>query len=298
MFILCPKGSWLQCLDILELSERQDLLRFQWHTLKLYCAVCALGNNRVAHALCSHVDQAQLLYAMESAELPGPLRAGYYDLLLAMHLDAAQRARASMSTEFIIPMTDATKAITLFPDGGRAPGPPGVGPSACLRPQPHFAEPCFILADGAGRAPLSPGIPLGTLGTRAIRMLAEAVAGGGPHTRDPVGGSVEFQLVPVLKLVSALLAVGALGDADVRRVLRMIEPRLFGDTRRDAPEHEEEEEEEEEARRKAIEAGEMEEEEEEKERKEEEEEEALEEGLLRMKLPESVKLEVRGLSPG
>ncbi|KAK2510405.1 hypothetical protein Q9233_017776 [Columba guinea] len=214
------QGWGVECLDILELSERQDLLRFQWHTLKLYCAVCALGNNRVAHALCSHVDQAQLLFAIESAELPGPLRAGYYDLLLAMHLDAAQRARASMSAEFIIPMTDATKAITLFPGGGRAPGPPGVGPSACLRPQPHFAEPCFILAAGAGRAPLSPGIPLGMLGTRAIRMLAEAVAGGGPHARDPVGGSVEFQLVPVLKLVSALLAVGALGDADVNMLLQ------------------------------------------------------------------------------
>ncbi|PKK17314.1 ryanodine receptor 1-like [Columba livia] len=257
-----------RCLDILELSERQDLLRFQWHTLKLYCAVCALGNNRVAHALCSHVDQAQLLFAIESAELPGPLRAGYYDLLLAMLLDAAQRARASMSAEFIIPMTDATKAITLFPGGGRAPGPPGVGPSACLRPQPHFAEPCFVLAAGAGRAPLSPGIPLGMLGTRAIRMLAEAVAGGGPP----------------------------LGDADVRRVLRMIEPRLFGDARREPPAQgeEEEEEEEEEARRKAIEAGEM--EEEERERKEEEEEEdGLEEGLLQMKLPESVKLEMCNL---
>ncbi|KAI6060082.1 Ryanodine receptor 1 [Aix galericulata] len=141
----------------MELSERLDLLRFQWHTLKLYCAVCALGNNRVAHALCSHVDQAQLLFAIESPELPGPLRAGYYDLLLAMHLDAAQRARASMSAEFIIPMTEATKSITLFPPGSRTPGPPGVGPSACLRPQPHFAEPCFVLAAGGGRAPLSPG---------------------------------------------------------------------------------------------------------------------------------------------
>ena len=30
--------------------------------LRLYRAVCALGNNRVAHALCSHVDQAQLLH--------------------------------------------------------------------------------------------------------------------------------------------------------------------------------------------------------------------------------------------
>uniref|UniRef100_A0A8C3CS56 Ryanodine receptor 1 n=1 Tax=Cairina moschata TaxID=8855 RepID=A0A8C3CS56_CAIMO len=285
-----------RCIDIMELSERLDLLRFQWHTLKLYCAVCALGNNRVAHALCSHVDQAQLLFAIESPELPGPLRAGYYDLLLAMHLDAAQRARASMSAEFIIPMTEATKSITLFPPGSRTPGPPGVGPSACLRPQPHFAEPCFVLAAGGGRAPLSPGVPLGALGARAIRMLAEAVAGGGPHARDPVGGSVEFQLVPVLKLVSALLAVGALGDADVRRVLRMIEPRVFGEPRREAAAGEEEEEEkkdeedEEEARKKAIEAGELEEEEE-----EEEEDEGPEEGLLQMKLPESVKLQMCNL---
>ncbi|XP_041324326.1 ryanodine receptor 1-like, partial [Pyrgilauda ruficollis] len=333
-----------RCIDILELWEREELLQFQCHTLRLYCAVCALGNNRVAHALCSHVDQAQLLFAIETPELPGPLRAGYYDLLLAMHLDAAQRARSSMSAEFIVPITEATRSIALFPDGGRCPGPPGVGPSACLRPQPHFSEPCFIRAGGGGgRAPLSPAIPLDELGAKAMRMLAEAVAGGGPHARDPVGGSVEFQLVPVLKLVSALLAVGALGDGDVRRVLRMIEPRVFGDgegrreegqeeeeeeegvkaieageeeegedeeARRkkavEAGELEEEEEEEEEVRRrKAIEAGELQEEEEDEEEarrtkaieaaevqeEEEEKEEELEEGLLQMKLPESVKLQ-------
>ncbi|TRZ10478.1 hypothetical protein HGM15179_016619, partial [Zosterops borbonicus] len=266
-----------RCIDILELWEREDLLQFQCHTLRLYCAVCALGNNRVAHALCSHVDQAQLLFAIESPELPGPLRAGYYDLLLAMHLDAAQRARSSMSAEFIVPITEATRSIALFPDGARCPGPPGVGPSACLRPQPHFSEPCFVRVP-SGRAPLSPAIPLDELGAKAMRMLAEAVAGGGPHARDPVGGSVEFQLVPVLKLVSALLAVGALGDEDVRRVLRMIEPRVFGPRRDEDGEKEEEEEEEEE--RKAI------------EHEEKEEEEELEEGLLQMKLPESVKLQM------
>uniref|UniRef100_A0A674G6S9 Ryanodine receptor 1 n=1 Tax=Taeniopygia guttata TaxID=59729 RepID=A0A674G6S9_TAEGU len=272
-----------RCIDILELWEREELLQFQCHTLRLYCAVCALGNNRVAHALCSHVDQAQLLFAIESPELPGPLRAAYYDLLLAMHLEAAQRARSSMSAEFIVPISEATRAIALFPAGARCPGPPGVGPSACLRPQPHFSEPCFIrAAGGGGRAPLSPAIPLDELGAKAMRMLAEAVAGGGPHARDPVGGSVEFQLVPVLKLVSALLAVGALGDSDVRRVLRMIEPRVFGEARREEGRHEEEEEQEE---TKAIEAGEVQEEEEEKE-------EELEEGLLQMKLPESVKLQM------
>ncbi|KAM4879798.1 LOW QUALITY PROTEIN: ryanodine receptor 1 [Sylvia borin] len=279
-----------RCIDILELWEREELLQFQCHTLRLYCAVCALGNNRVAHALCSHVDQAQLLFAIESPELPGPLRAGYYDLLLAMHLDAAQRARSSMSAEFIVPITEATRSIALFPDGARCPGPPGVGPSACLRPQPHFSEPCFVRVPSA-RAPLSPAIPLDELGAKAMRMLAEAVAGGGPHARDPVGGSVEFQLVPVLKLVSALLAVGALGDGDVRRVLRMIEPRVFG------PRRGEDQEEEEEEGRKAIEAGEEEEEEEgeeeeEEHEEEEEQEEELEEGLLQMKLPESVKLQM------
>lgn len=57
--------------DILELSEQKDLLKFHYHTLRLYSAICALGNNRVAHALCSHVDEAQLLQAIENKYMPG-----------------------------------------------------------------------------------------------------------------------------------------------------------------------------------------------------------------------------------
>ena len=153
--------------------------------------MCALGNTRVAHALCSHVDPSQLLFAIESPELPGPLRAGYYELLLAVHLEQGVRARASMSAEFIVPMDEASRSVALFPGPGRVPGPPGVGLRACLRPRPHFAEPCFVRPPD-GRALLGPAIPLRALGRRAIRMLREAVEGGGPHARDPVGGSVEF----------------------------------------------------------------------------------------------------------
>ncbi|CDQ93924.1 unnamed protein product [Oncorhynchus mykiss] len=72
--------------DILELTEQKDLLKFHYHTLRLYSAVCALGNNRVAHALCSHADEAQLLYAIENKYMPGLLRTGYYDLLIDIHL--------------------------------------------------------------------------------------------------------------------------------------------------------------------------------------------------------------------
>lgn len=64
---LCVSRS----VDILELSEQRDLLKFHYHTLRLYSAICALGNNRVAHALCSHVDEAQLLQAIENKYMPG-----------------------------------------------------------------------------------------------------------------------------------------------------------------------------------------------------------------------------------
>lgn len=207
-------------MDILELSERLNLQRFHSHTLRLYRAVCALGNNRVAHALCSHVDQAQLLHALEDAHLPGPLRAGYYDLLISIHLESACRSRRSMLSEYIVPLTPETRTITLFPpgkntdSGPRRHGLPGVGITTSLRPPHHFSPPCFVAAltaTGMAEAParLSPSIPLEALRDKALRMLGEAVRDGGQHARDPVGGSVEFQFVPVLKLVSTLLVMAS-----------------------------------------------------------------------------------------
>ncbi|KAG7282547.1 hypothetical protein CRUP_001122, partial [Coryphaenoides rupestris] len=105
-----------RAMDIQELSEHGELLRFHYHTLRLYSAVCALGNNRVAHALCSHVDEAQLLQAIENKYMPGLLRTGYYDLLMDIHLSSYATARLMMNNEYIVPMTEETKSITLFPD--------------------------------------------------------------------------------------------------------------------------------------------------------------------------------------
>uniref|UniRef100_A0A8C5T3P3 Ryanodine receptor 1 n=1 Tax=Laticauda laticaudata TaxID=8630 RepID=A0A8C5T3P3_LATLA len=266
-----------RCIDILELSERQDLLTFHSHSLKLYCAVCALGNNRVAHALCSHVDESQLLYTIESNHLPGLLRSGYYDLLISMHLESAKRSRLMMNSEFIVPMTDETKTITLFPDGVKKPGLPGVGMSTCLRPPLHFSDTCFV-STSSELYQLSPSIPLDVLKVKAINMLTDAVQDGGQHTRDPVGGSVEFQFVPVLKLVCTLLIMGVFEDEDVCHILKMIDPNVFGESK--------EEEEVPVGELKAIEAGEAE---------AKEDEEGLEEGLLQMKLPESVKLQMCNL---
>lgn len=148
-----------RCIDILELSERQDLMKFHYHTLMLYCAVCALGNNRVAHALCSHVDESQLFYAIENTYLPGPLRSGYYDLLISIHLESAKRARLGTNREFIVPMTEETLSISLYPDANKAHSLPGVGLTTCLRPKLHFSSINFVGTD-PDLYTLSPVLPL------------------------------------------------------------------------------------------------------------------------------------------
>ncbi|XP_062407677.1 ryanodine receptor 1b isoform X3 [Sardina pilchardus] len=224
-----------RCIDILELSERLDLLKFHYHTLMLYCAVCALGNNRVAHALCSHVDESQLFYAIENTYLPGPLRSGYYDLLISTHLESAKRNRLGTNREFIVPMTQETLSITLYPSEDKSHALPGVGLTTCLRPKLHFSDINFV-----GTNPdiytLSPVFPLQDLKTRALSMLTEAVTDGSQAMRDPVGGSVEFHFVPILKLISTLLIMGIFNNEDTMHILKMIDPSVFG------PNAEEEEE--------------------------------------------------------
>lgn len=187
-------------------------------------------------------------------------------------------------------------------------------------------------------------------------MLTEAVLDGSQAMRDPVGGSVEFHFVPILKLISTLLIMGIFNDEDTMHILKMIDPNVFAAKKKEEEEGEKAEEgeaakegeevkeakeekveaeledegvgEEEEAELKDLEKEEGEEEakpkeegegdEEEKEKEEgkakvekadgekaeeekeagadaaeaKEEEESPQEGLLQMKLPESVKLQV------
>ncbi|CAK6957144.1 ryanodine receptor 3-like [Scomber scombrus] len=218
-----------RCVDIMELSEQEDMRKFHYHTLKLYCALCALGNTRVAHALCSHLDQSQLLYTIDNQYLSGMLREGFYNVLISIHLETAKEARLMMKDEFIIPVTAETRSIRLFFDASKKHLPPGVGLSTSLKPRLNFTPPCFI---SIKREHLfSPQIPLDALKEKSISMLTEAVQGGGHHIRDPVGGGVEYQFVPILKLISTLLTMGVLCSEDVHKILLLIDPNVFRETR-------------------------------------------------------------------
>ncbi|KAG1945378.1 ryanodine receptor [Pimephales promelas] len=215
--------------DILELTEQLDLLQFHFHTLRLYSAICALGNNRVAHALCSHADEAQLLYAIQNKYMPGLLRTGYYDLLIDIHLSSYATARLMMNSEYIVPMTAETKSITLFPDEKKKHGLPGIGLSTSLQPRMRFSSPSFVCPLGSSSLcfQFSPEFPLETLKSRTMEMLTEAVREGSLHVRDPVGGSTEFLFVPLIKLFYTLLIMGIFHNGDLKTILQLIEPSVF-----------------------------------------------------------------------
>ncbi|XP_039525300.1 ryanodine receptor 3 isoform X4 [Pimephales promelas] len=262
-----------RCVDVMELSEQEDLRMFHYHTLQLYCALCAHGNTRVSHALCGHLDQSQLLYAIDSQYLSGVLREGFYNVLISVHLETARAARLMMSREFIVPVTPETRGIRLFPDASKRHQPPGVGRSASLKPRLNLTPPCFVSARREQHLH-SPEIPLDVLKEKAILMLTEAVQGGGDHIRDPVGGSVEYQFVPILRLIGTLLTMGVLSSRDVHKILMLIEPGVFGERPEDGMKEGLTG-----AEDKAVEAGE----------EEARDGKTLVKGLLEKKLPESVK---------
>ncbi|XP_061645502.1 ryanodine receptor 2-like isoform X2 [Phyllopteryx taeniolatus] len=268
-----------RCVDILELSELDDILTFQYHTLLLYCALCALGNSRVCHAICSHVDQSQFLHAIQNPHLPGPLRSAFYQLLVQVHLSSHTSACLMMNNEYIVPMSDQTRDITLYPlncDNARKCtlplGIPSISGSASLKPRMQFSRPCFVTSDVMGQEVScsdSPEIPLDILKTLTVEMLTAAVWTVHRGVRDPVGGSMELLLVPLIKLFYTLLVMGVLTDEDLAKVLKLIEPGVF-----------------------SIDVVTEEEDEDGRELREDFQDNYPKQGLLQMKLPETVKLEL------
>ncbi|CAL8299057.1 unnamed protein product [Merluccius merluccius] len=267
-------GSDSRCVDILELSERHDLLTFHHHTLLLYCSLCALGNARV-------------------------------------YLSSNATACLMTNQEYVIPLTEQTRAIALQPGPGSAgtmgsSGPPSPVPSMAhstsLRPKMLLSSPCFVRVsdrplDGSGEGSSnsspgaealvftgSPRIPLDQLRSLTIEMLSAAVRAVGQGVRDPEGGSVELLLVPLLRLFYNLLVMGVFGDEDLEKVLELIEPGVFRRDARHGDKNEKHDDDEDEDEDDGF----------EKEQRgcTGKKENIPKHGLLQMKLPEAVKLEL------
>lgn len=215
---------------------------------------------------------------------------GYYDLLIDIHLSSYATARLMMNNEYIVPMTDETKSITLFPDEEKKHGLPGIGLSTSLRPRMRFSSPCFVCGtrssyrnngnNGSGSGDCfqySPEFPLDILKVKTIEMLTEAVREGSMHVRDPIGGSTEFLFVPLIKLLYTMLIMGVFQNGDLKNILRLIEPSVFSERQDGQESHVELELVKEVETEGGVDGG----------------RNMPNEGLLQMKLPEPVKLQVQ-----
>lgn len=191
-----------------------------------------------------------------------------------------------MNHEYIVPMTAKARDITLYPssftgDNGGT-GIPNFSHGTSLKPQMHSSSPSFIqIYEGNYAAEIaqedSPEFPLDVLKNLTVQMLTEAVDVLCQDLRNPVGGNIELLLVPLLKLVYSLLVMGVLEDEDLGKVLRLLDSGVFF-TNPQSPKDKEKE----------VECDDEKEYSDSRQQKEYDHKV----GLLQMKLPEAVKLEV------
>ncbi|XP_064091940.1 ryanodine receptor-like isoform X22 [Macrobrachium nipponense] len=237
-----------RCIDILELIEYEKLLSFHAQSLALYCAVCYQSNYRAAHTLCSHVDQKQLLYAMQNEYMSGPLRMGFYNLLISLHLESFANTMEVTQNEFIVPLSPNLKEMYQDETVGNS---MSITHTESVRPimsmsdisQSGAIETASIHSMLASPIPheihhhstnietikglASPYFPLDVAREFVMTALGDAVKTNQVANRDPIGGSNENLFVPLLKLVDKLLLVGILQDEDILKLLIMIDPRTW-----------------------------------------------------------------------
>ncbi|XP_071036526.1 ryanodine receptor [Parasteatoda tepidariorum] len=211
-----------RCIDVLELIEREKLLSFHAHTLALYGALCFQGNHRAAHTICTHVDEKQLMYAIQSEYMSGPLRTGFTDLLIALHLEFHAYARSLTQNEFILPLGPDLRSMYQEPASAHSLSTmqySSIRPEMTMSP---IAEKITSLKDLS-----TPYFPMENLKQFIMEALDDAVCKGNRPNRDPIGGSNENLFVPIIKLADKLLLIGLLQDEELMALLRLIDPENF-----------------------------------------------------------------------
>ncbi|XP_078000970.1 ryanodine receptor 2-like [Glandiceps talaboti] len=227
-----------RCIDMLELIEDHHLLDFHSHTLDLYRAVCSLGNHRAAHALTEHVDQDQLMHTIQCEYLSGPLRSGYHNLLIALHLETYASARAMTQGEFIIPLGGEKPKTPEYMETEEPPSPSfslkralSHTQTSSIRPELDYSATAHhIIHSGHPSEIGMPRFGLNMLKSHVIDSLSLAVSQGKAAGRDPIGGSYEMLFVPLLKLCDRLLVMGIFDDEDLKKLLILIDPTTFDDS--------------------------------------------------------------------
>ncbi|VDK18241.1 unnamed protein product [Anisakis simplex] len=223
--------------DILEMIEKPNYLQFHRQTLNLYCKLAAHGNQKVAHILCGHVDEDQIMYAIKNHYLSGPMRQGFHDFLIAVHLKTHVDARISAAHEYVVPLVPELTTKNVFNPSSEDRFPQICGKSVSIRP----IMVCSEVQTNVGRDDvmklLSPQFNFQALKTHVMDALTSATehacdwlgdresAGASYGQRGESVAMSNFR--PLFKLFNSLMIVGLIEDDDLRYVMKLIHPSAF-----------------------------------------------------------------------
>ena len=115
VYITLPQED--KVMDILEVSEKHDLMTFHIRTLETYAAVCSHSNLELAKAIGQHIDCRQLLECIRTPGMRWELKAAYLKLVMYLHLQHEVQTRLLMRGEFILPLAKCTKSVSPIPNG-------------------------------------------------------------------------------------------------------------------------------------------------------------------------------------
>ncbi|CAB3399073.1 unnamed protein product [Caenorhabditis bovis] len=216
-----------QSFDILEMIEMPNMLEFHRQTLNLYCKLASHGNHKVAHILCQHVDEDQIFYAIKSHYLSGPMRQGYHDLLIGLHLESHTAARRSMAKEYVIPLVPQLQLKNVLDPDNETRYPQIMGESCSMLSQ-MMAEPVkkHISRDDEMKL-LPPAIDFDALKKHVMESLKSATHHAVMNCRDLIGGDNTNHFEPLFKLFDNLLVIGLITDEELETLLTLIYPQAF-----------------------------------------------------------------------
>uniref|UniRef100_A0A158P902 Ryanodine receptor 44F n=1 Tax=Angiostrongylus cantonensis TaxID=6313 RepID=A0A158P902_ANGCA len=223
MTIYVPEKD--ESFDILEMIEKPIFLDFHRQTLNLYCKLASHGNQKVAHILCRHVDEDQIMYAVKN--LSGPMRQGYHDLLIAIHLQTHASARQSMSKEYVIPLCDQLHNQNVFDPDSENRYPQIMGETYSMLPV-MVAEPVRTnFTQEEEMKLLPPAVNFDALKAHVMSAMESATRHAVMNCRDLIGGNNRNHFEPLLKLFDSLLVIGLFDDLELEAILNLIHPTAF-----------------------------------------------------------------------
>uniref|UniRef100_A0A915B3X3 Ryanodine receptor n=2 Tax=Parascaris TaxID=6254 RepID=A0A915B3X3_PARUN len=216
--------------DILEIIEHPAYLAFHRQTLNLYCKLAAHGNQKVAHILCGHVSEDQLMYAVKNHYLSGPMRQGFHDFLIAVHLRTHVDARISGAHEYVIPLVKELQAKNVFNPNNENRFPQIYGESVSIRPVMACSEVQTNFGHDDDMNLLPPQFNFAALKTYVMSALKGATEHAVVNCRDLIGGNNLSHFEPLFKLFNCLLVVGLIEDDDLKYVMKLIHPSAFDES--------------------------------------------------------------------